>query len=71
MDDVHAGTTTNVIGCVFDEILHKYAFVDQIKNQIVVENEHSCNENTLFAVVHSNYNADKQVVLFIILYTYV
>ena len=54
IDDTSAGTITNVIGCVFEEIWHKFAFVDQIKNQIVVENEHCCNENTLFAVVHSN-----------------
>ena len=75
MDDAHAGddtsvgTITNVVGCVFDKILHKYAFVDQINNQIVIENEHCCNENTLFAAAHSN--ADKQAILFIILYTYV
>ena len=62
IDDRRVGTITNVIGCVFDAILHIYAFVDQINNQIVVQNEHCCNENTL---IHSN--ADKQANL----YTYV
>ena len=39
IDDTNVGTITNIIGCVFDEILDKYAFVDQINNQIVDENQ--------------------------------